>query len=66
MIVRLLKPWKYRKVGTILNDMPDGAANVLIRRKIVEEVKARPELKPEPKQEPQVPKQRWRRERVRD
>lgn len=65
MIVRLLKPWKYRKVGTILNDMPDGAANVLIRRKIVEEVKAQPE-KPEPKQEPEVPKQRWRRERVRD
>lgn len=39
MIVRLLKPWKYRKVGTILNDMPDGAANVLIRRRFAEEVK---------------------------
>jgi len=38
MIVRLLKPWKYRKVGQILNDMPDGAANMLIRRGFAEPV----------------------------
>jgi len=44
MIVRLLKPWKYRKVGTILNSVPDGTANLLIRRGIVEVVKpAKPE-----------------------
>lgn len=39
MIVRLLKPWKFRKVGTILNEVPDGTANLLIRRGIVEVVK---------------------------
>ena len=47
MRVRLLKPWRYRKVGAILNDMPDGTANVLIRRKIVEQVQ--PEETKEPK-----------------
>lgn len=38
MIVRLLKPWKFRKVGTVLNDVPDGVANTLIKRKVVEQV----------------------------
>jgi hypothetical protein len=38
MIVRLLKPWKYRKVGTILAEVPDGAANMLVRRGFAEEV----------------------------
>lgn len=38
MIVRILKPWKMRKVGTVLNDMPDGTANLLIQRGIVERV----------------------------
>lgn len=39
MIVRLIKPWKYKKPGTILNGMPDGAANVLIHRGVAEEVR---------------------------
>lgn len=38
MIVRLLKAWRYRKPGTILNEVPDGAANLLIKRGIVERV----------------------------
>lgn len=50
MKVRLLKPWKYRKVGTILAEVPDGVANVLIRRKIVEVV-AEPQLIPQEKTE---------------
>lgn len=49
MRVRLLKPWKYQKVGKIIADMPDGMANVLIRRKIIE---AAPEPKPEPQEKP--------------
>jgi hypothetical protein len=53
MMVRLLKPWKARRVGTILTDVPDGAANLLIKRRIVEEVKPEPQpTKPEkPKRE---------------
>lgn len=39
MIVRLLKPWKYKKPGTILNGVPEGAANLLMSRGICEEVK---------------------------
>lgn len=39
MIVRLLKPWKFRKVGHVFNDMPDGAANMLIKRGFAEQVK---------------------------
>jgi hypothetical protein len=49
MIVRLLKPWKARKVGTVLSDCPDGAANVLIKRGFAELVK--PEPKPERKRD---------------
>lgn len=44
MKVRLLRPWKFRKVGAILADCPDGTANLLIRRGHAEEVK--PEQKP--------------------
>jgi hypothetical protein len=40
MKVRLLKPWKFRAVGTVLSEVPDGTANLLIRRGIVVEVKA--------------------------
>lgn len=47
MIVRLLKPWKYKKPGTVLNGMPDGAANLLIHRGVCEEVK--PEQKEQPR-----------------
>ena len=39
MIVRLLKPWKFRKVGHVFNDMPDGAANMLVKRGFAEVVK---------------------------
>lgn len=39
MIVRLLKPWKFQKVGRVINDMPDGAANMLIKRGVAEQVK---------------------------
>jgi len=46
MIVRLLKPWKFRKVGHILNDMPDGAANVLIKRGFAEPIQPPKENKP--------------------
>lgn len=50
MIVRLLKPWKFRKVGTVFNDMPDGAANMLIRRGFAEQVRLeRPADKRKPK-----------------
>lgn len=58
MIVRLLKPWKARRVGTILADCPDGAANLLIKRGVAESVKppveavpSEPEVKPERKRE---------------
>lgn len=44
MIVRLLKPWQFRKVGHVFNDMPDGAAHMLIKRGFAEEVKS--ETKP--------------------
>ena len=44
MFLRLLKPWRYRKVGTIMNGVPDGVGNVLIRRGIGELVK--PEQEP--------------------
>lgn len=47
MKVRLLKPWKYQKVGKILNEMPDGAANMLIKRGFAEQVK--PEVKKQEK-----------------
>ena len=50
MMVRLLKSWRYRKVGTVLNEVPDGAANLLIRRGIAEQFQ--PEVKDEPKREP--------------
>lgn len=40
MIVRLLQPWKFRKVGSILSDVPDGTANMLIKRGHAEQVKA--------------------------
>lgn len=50
MIVRLLRPWKFFHVGKILNDCPDGVANLLIRRGHAEEVK--PEPKPEVKERP--------------
>jgi hypothetical protein len=46
MKVRLLKSWRYRKVGTIFSEMPEGAANLLIRRGVAEAVKEEP--KPEP------------------
>lgn len=49
MIVRLLKPWQFRKVGHVFNDMPDGQANMLIKRGLAEPVKGEP--KPEPKNE---------------
>ena len=39
MIVRLLKPWKFRKVGHVFNDMPDGAANMLVKRGFAEVVR---------------------------
>jgi hypothetical protein len=48
MKVRLLKNWRYRKIGTVLNEVPDGAANLLIRRGIAETVEVKPEPKPEP------------------
>ena len=54
MIVRLLKPWKARRVGTILADCPDGAANLLIKRGVAESVRPEPlpsEPKPERKRE---------------
>ena len=51
MIVRLLKPWKYRKVGTVLNDMPDGAGNMLIKRGFAEQVQPTTEAKPRPKRQ---------------
>ena len=57
MIVRLLKPWKARRVGTILADCPDGAANLLIKRGVAESVRPEPQLvepvetKPERKRE---------------
>jgi hypothetical protein len=38
MIVRLIKPWQFRKVGTVFSDMPDGAANTLIKRGVAEAV----------------------------
>lgn len=38
MIVRLLKPWKFWKVGRVLSDCPDGAANMLIKRGVAEQV----------------------------
>lgn len=46
MKVRLLKPWKFRTVGSVLNAVPDGTANLLIRRGLAEEVK--PEKKEKP------------------
>lgn len=49
MIVRLLKPWQFRKVGHVFTDMPDGQANALIKRGIAEVPK--PETKPERKRE---------------
>lgn len=39
MRLRLLRPWKYRKVGTILNGVSEGAGNLLIRRGVAEQVK---------------------------
>lgn len=39
MMVRLLRPWKTRRVGFVFNDMPDGVANMLIKRSWAEEVK---------------------------
>lgn len=51
MIVRLLKPWKNWRVGTILNDMPDGQANLLIRMRKVEQVQPKPEVKERPKKQ---------------
>lgn len=58
MIVRLLKPWKARRVGTILADCPDGAANMLIKRGIAETIRhvamqsePQPEVKRERKRE---------------
>lgn len=50
MIVRLLKPWKFRKVGHVFNDMPDGAGNMLIKRGFAELVK--PEPKPKRQEKP--------------
>jgi predicted XRE-type DNA-binding protein len=44
MIVKLLKPWKFWSVGRILSDCPDGAANMLIKRGVAEQVK--PQEKP--------------------
>jgi hypothetical protein len=37
MQVRLVKPWQFRAVGTILN-LPDGVAELLILRKTVARV----------------------------
>ena len=57
MMVRLLKPWKARRVGTILADCPDGVANMIIKRGLAEmvttEVKSepKPDIKPERKRE---------------
>lgn len=39
MKIRLIKPWQYRKVGTIL-DPPDGVANLLITRRFAVAVEA--------------------------
>jgi hypothetical protein len=44
MIVRLLRPWKAQRVGKILAQVPDGVANLLIKRKFAVEVQ--PEVNP--------------------
>jgi predicted XRE-type DNA-binding protein len=46
MIVRLLKPWKFWSVGRILSDCPDGAANMLIKRGVAEQVQQVKQEKP--------------------
>lgn len=51
MMVRLLRPWKARRVGFIFNDMSDGVGNLLIKRGIGEEVKPEPKPKQKPKPE---------------
>lgn len=44
MMVRLLQHWKGWKPGRILADMPDGQANLLIRRKVAAIVEPEPEV----------------------
>lgn len=51
MMVRLLRPWKTRRVGFVFNDMPDGVANMLIKRNVAEEVKLQPEPQDKPKKD---------------
>lgn len=58
MIVRLLKPWKGRRVGSILAECPDGVANMLLKRGLVEAVQPPP---PEPKPEEPRPERKPRR-----
>lgn len=52
MIVRLLRPWKTRRVGTVFSDMPDGVGNMLVKRGIGEQVK--PVVKVDKEPEPEV------------
>lgn len=54
MIVRLLRPWKARRVGTIFTDMSDGVGNFLIKRGIGQEVKPEPKPEPKKKEKPRV------------
>lgn len=39
MQIRILKFWNWHREGTVLESVPDGMANVLIRRGIAEQVR---------------------------
>ena len=51
MRVTLLKPWKWMRAGRIFNDMPDGVANMLLKRGIAKEEAVEPAPEPAPLKE---------------
>lgn len=51
MLVRVIKPWRQFRAGRVLN-MPDGAANVRIRRGMVEPAEQESEEPPRNQKRP--------------
>jgi len=63
MRVRVLKPWRGRKPGAIMPEVPDGVAELLICRGVVERCVEEPEdAVPPPSQNGKARRKRRRKE----
>lgn len=51
MIIRFLRDYRIYKKGAVFEQWPSGAANVLIKRHIIEEVVAKQKTRPRPRKE---------------